>query len=1225
MESIAIWLAGNLVAPDAYQRVLSRLSKRTTRQKLLREARRAVKGFPRRTLRVWYRNPVTREALTKGGPQSLVVLERSLHAVAQAHGFSSWITAERSAMAVQAIAEAFVRSLEPSEAVAVHEKRSESRHAEQLRTTEIGLRRVEDTVVAGLQDLASAVITPDAFDQLVESLPGPAREALRSAGPSPDTRRLLDVVRNEPRRTALIQLTAELPGWLQEASLGVQLAAAELCRSYWIHTGAGRLLELASDHSGDRAYLLARAAIEFESVDDHERGRALIEKALSLSRDERVRAIDAAIRGLGAEILATLTEDEALSDSYLPTVYAFALQSRDDANESISFLEKAIARYPLFPGMRIELAKAYLRRSMSAAANRSGDREAAILHATSARDLRRSWNADAGDAVAVICHAALMLSAYEMVLTNGLMPPDGTALPGEAGHADVKVSVAQAAMVLGRQNLILPGLEGGSDDFDAAIIRAEILAQSADDLDGTQRAFDQAWTMAESGEQRAYYWLSASQAGVDLLGVEQLALRDDEVPTLVEAQVLMSRGTIEDAIALLRGLPPSEGVSRLMVTGLLKAGDVDGAVDVLKSAANRYNEPAHLVRAVEVLYDSKRLDEAADLARLGLERLARSLRRARRFLHQVLLEEASSAGRWGDTIARCHAWITDLGASSEARWHLAYALFMGGDRKAAWRTIQDNPRLDVDSVHQAKLWIVVASQEEPSPRVADAIIGLIDHFPDDDLKDAAAALFFGRGDGTWGQVKQETITRFQALLETRAVDFGSTEDAVLYKISGSPEQMLEQMRPMLEARARVGHQLAMDVRRGAPYGLLAATAGRPLSLTILQRAAGVLTIAHPGAEALEIEVGAARTAIGSRAIIDVSTLCVGAFVQETWRLLASHFRTLELPRPGLADLNHCLDFLSRPADGSIYFDLAADSMRGTDTDPAVEVWLKNLAEWARERASECALLDWHEFVSLKQGMDPAAFAWLAAVDVAKTNGTPLWCDDFGVRALALSEGVQTFGTVALLRALVETDRLSPSTETTALRQLREAYAVDLPLDREWMLVSAASNGWRPGPVTATFSRPLTWIDPHATFLLWCELVRSAAQVDREVVIDWVEAAALGAIAQLPEPQALATLTSLAGMAVAATGFDGPMFAQCAAAIRCAAASSGLANPVPRFATEMMGYLTTAMGPQLAARHLLCEQLEAIDRDVVRDVVFGTEGSSPFVRGNGENTALRPPD
>ncbi|MCZ7537759.1 MAG: hypothetical protein M5T61_18800 [Acidimicrobiia bacterium] len=79
-----------------------------------------------------------------------------------------------------------------------------------------------------------------------------------------------------------MELTADIPPWLREANGETLIAAAELCRCYGVHLGAGRLFELAADRSAERAYCLcARAAVEFATAGESDQSHGLIDHATS--------------------------------------------------------------------------------------------------------------------------------------------------------------------------------------------------------------------------------------------------------------------------------------------------------------------------------------------------------------------------------------------------------------------------------------------------------------------------------------------------------------------------------------------------------------------------------------------------------------------------------------------------------------------------------------------------------------------------------------------------------------------------------------------------------------------------------------------------------------------------------------------------------------------------------------------------------------------------------
>lgn len=84
---------------------------------------------------------------------------------------------------------------------------------------------------------------------------------------------------------------------------------------------------------------------------------------------------------------------------------------------------------------------------------------------------------------------------------------------------------------------------------------------------------------------------------------------------------------------------------------------------------------------------------------------------------------------------------------------------------------------------------------------------------------------------------------------------------------------------------------------------------------------------------------------------------------------------------------------------------------------------------------------------------------------------------------------------------------------------------------------------------------------------------------------------------------------MAAKAVAAAHFDGETIAACAARIREVTLAAGLLNPVPAMIALLLRHLTTAIGPDAAARILLSPHLAEPDRTVVRDLVLGLRPES----------------
>jgi hypothetical protein len=71
--------------------------------------------------------------------------------------------------------------------------------------------------------------------------------------------------------------------------------------------------------------------------------------------------------------------------------------------------------------------------------------------------------------------------------------------------------------------------------------------------------------------------------------------------------------------------------------------------------------------------------------------------------------------------------------------------------------------------------------------------------------------------------------------------------------------------------------------------------------------------------------------------------------------------------------------------------------------------------------------------------------WLAAVDLAAKQKLPVWSDDVAIRSIAAGKGIATFGTWAMLTALIEAD-LIPDTRTADALALASEGVIKLPTD-----------------------------------------------------------------------------------------------------------------------------------------------------------------------------------
>ncbi|MDH6454371.1 hypothetical protein M2156_001289 [Streptomyces sp. SAI-149] len=105
--------------------------------------------------------------------------------------------------------------------------------------------------------------------------------------------------------------------------------------------------------------------------------------------------------------------------------------------------------------------------------------------------------------------------------------------------------------------------------------------------------------------------------------------------------------------------------------------------------------------------------------------------------------------------------------------------------------------------------------------------------------------------------------------------------------------------------------------------------------------------------------------------------------------------------------------------------------------------------------------------------------WLTAVDYAKEHGHILWCDDRILRAVARSQGVASFGTLALIDACVQSNLMEPREGLVMKAELLRNYYVDIPFFADLYSTAAQADGWQATAVAVAVSRPGAWSDPQA--------------------------------------------------------------------------------------------------------------------------------------------------
>ena len=691
-----------------------------------------------------------------------------------------------------------------------------------------------------------------------------------------------------------------------------------------------------------------------------------------------------------------------------------------------------------------------------------------------------------------------------------------------------------------------------------------------------------------------------------LPGLDELQQRTDDLPVLCLASQHIANGRLDDAIQLLRPRRTSEALRRLLTNAYMRQGNVDAAVTELLEMAQRFSNVDHRVRAVEVLAGVGRLVDAAQLADETLP-LVLPGRPERDLLHEVGVAAAHNSQDWPGMEARARGWINESGADRRRRWLLVMAVYNQADPDAAWRILQEaGADCPPESSIEAQLWIVLHARFRPSSTTLSEILQLAGRFPGDgDIRAAAVNAFILMGDGK-GEVAPDELTQWHELIEDRAANPSPDDTFIAISVPDDPEGLIEAFRPFLEGQAQQVDNWIRKVRQESwPLGMLSIVAGRPYTKTLVQRPTGCLRIASTDSAVAAAETEAALEAIADGHVIaDVSVLVVASYVRERWPQLLAAFAVVEITESSRRDAAISADDFHPRSNETLGWDLKTGRPTLHTTDDATLDRLESQLAWVHDQAAAMA-------VSASPTEEERAAAddfgpWMATFHAAQASGRPLWADDVGLRTLARNEGVPTFGTDALLRALASLARLTVEQVDSTVATLRDEYCVDFPVDEEWVTLAAERDQWAPGPALLVMSRPHLWAQPHDAFGLWSRLAEAAGADDLAKVAPWVYAAVAGIGPATADPErAVALAAGVLGKAATIVNLDPVAFASCAQAAAAGAADAGYADPTEFALAIVLDLVSQRQGPQEAAAIVarLGSELADEHREAVRRILF----------------------
>ncbi|MFJ4008188.1 DUF4365 domain-containing protein [Streptomyces sp. NPDC090026] len=1039
---------------------------------------------------------------------------------------------------------------------------------------------------------------PDAFQAAVDRLPRDARIALlrdHQAG-APYAAGLAMLLAQAADPAMVVRtLLEDPPGWLSglhgEQRAGAWRAVAGYAVAHQLGPVAVDALEHAADAVADAAdgdngigagRLRVLAAIVAAGTDPG-RAQALI-AAAEASSPVLAAVARALLPGPGREpsqlpetvARALATGDEAATGD--PTVLRFVAQTHFAAgrhDEGVAALEAAMNRAPDDPGLQAEMAAALTRNTATGAPVLAYlDIQRAYRLALAARAEYRRWRGPSAEAALVLLRIRTIADDVSAALRTAVPAPDGEAQGPESGSAPLLLEAARLAYHAGQRDLADSFAQQLSDGGARAQLAA-IAVDSRPDVANVERVA--AWTSAideaTDDDQRMVAAMTLTALGVWPVAVLDQLRDQGTIPDAVYhvrwACAEAFAGDQDAAIRRLRQWEATSVTAAMALVGLYEdAGDLTAAAETAERAGNRFGDLALRLHAVGVWSRAGRPERARLRALTLLSRpvLPDAMRRE---LRGTAVQWAYDRQDWVDMEDHALAGLAEE-HSTEALPTAAPGAIPLSEMAAsfAWAAIRAQlqaRRLDaaratltrytppVRRAEEARLWMTVVDWAGWTLPDAEQALALAEQFAADTPVRAgllARLLHATGGPHTQDPDPSAPIPvqsplllpdhlghQLQTLLAETPTSEPELNSISFNDLTAHIQQTLAPRQPVIDAckdAARIG---------AAPLGMLARAAGRPVTLALIQRAAGLIPAATLHPTYLAAEINAAARALNTTVTLDATAVAVATLLPGRFDQLCAQFTATPIPTPAYDDLlntRYALDSLLRSSgqlglhNGQpVFTEISGHNKREiAQRATALSQAIPTLT--TVDVADLTPVRNRLGLPPVEDGSDPA---WLAAAQHALDNNTVLWCDDAALRRLLTDCGIPTFGTVALLHLLTERSGYPDFTRQRHhddIACLQQAYVVDLPLDKDLLTEQARNDHWQPYSAALPFARPHPWTSP-AGEQLWSDLAEAVWTGAPDQLGGWYLMAAQGCTAWATPEQVPGRLAKLVSVTLKGTG------------------------------------------------------------------------------------------
>jgi len=1011
---------------------------------------------------------------------------------------------------------------------------------------------------------------PDSYStegtDLLASVPPPAAEILRSiVDGSPVGSRLLRTMADPARTPA--QRAEAMSRILEETTdARLWIAFGEFVAAHRLYDIASRAFEDAGDlEDSNPARWYARAAMNAAAHGNQERTTRMLEMARAArpaGRDATYVDVMAAAVAEDADALLETTAIYGHGDGLVDLLRVRALHVQGHIDEALDLARRALRDHPnqaLTGGLALETARLLLAtvEEPGRRINVVEDVEQAKKLALEVRDLRRSWSGPSEDAVTVAAAAAAMTGDFDTVMRLALRPPDGEATEQEAGNQELIVDAANAALArhaINRAQQLAAMIE---DPVERTLVEAECLVAQGNGGREAIAILEAVPKDLLTPAQMFRVLMDLASAGVwPIEGIERLEEEDAEGAELVRATADIVAGDLEAGARRLRRLRTLRAIS-LLVGAYVEAERIDDAVALLRNEADRFSRPQFRLRAAGLLASAGRLEAAYEEAMTVIVTVPDES-----YIHLELrhlcLDLASRLRNWEAMVSHARAALNEgTPHGSSVVWALVGGLFNLRELDAARRElVTAHPTAHEED--EARLAIELLRTGPATEEATRWVLDLGDQFSESEIVSAAAftaALQMSRE----LELPEETGGRIRQLSDS-FFDRWPTSDIITRIDVTDPTVLIEYLKENLAPDSEATAGLIEDVLMGRlPYGMLTAIRGRFLGEALVTGKLGCLPIGTPDPNVAAQERHKAGTSLGSAVVIDAHALYVSGNIGLDAATLMSSFSRVLVPRSTLDDLIGTADSLRLESTRTMAWDPRRDKPVLIEVDESQAVSWHAEAIRLLDRVRSCHIRDELPLVA----DDPNPDVLLGSLELARRERLPLWSDDPSIRQIARNEGMDAFGTVSLIEALVDAgDLTEDELERSLLAMIRSRF-VDTAFRPDLILRVAEEDEWNARSAAFTLTRPSAWINPVPALGVYRRSIMKAATEAPNSLTDWAYVAAIGAgrataphlrrgaIATLvlsgflhtgSQPDSLALLLKGARLASSDVGLDDPLIA-----------------------------------------------------------------------------------